>query len=125
MAEFKAYWKNYVNFSDRTTRRGFWIPYLIVELISIILTAVFAGGAIMAILEGNLDVGFGGLGLVGIWGLATLIPSIAIGIRRLRDAGFHPALILLNLIVGIGTIVYIVLLCFPSKDTEKNQVPVV
>ena len=54
-------------------------------------------------------------GLNALWFVATIIPYLAIGVRRLRDAGFSWALLLLGLIPVLGTITVIVLWVQPSK----------
>ena len=46
--------------------------------------------------------------------LALVIPSISVGVRRLRDAGYHPALLLVGLIPLVGTLMLIVLLASPA-----------
>ena len=47
---------------------------------------------------------------------ASFIPSIALQVRRLRDAGFHWALIFLRFASFIGDIVLLVLCCQPTKS---------
>ena len=74
MNEYLAMWKNFANFSDRTSRRGYWMALLINFIISLVL------GVIIAILP---KLGF----ISYIYSLAALIPSLAIAVRRLRDAG--------------------------------------
>jgi len=109
MTEFKAFWQNYVNFSDRTTRRGYWMAFLFLLIANIIVGAI---------------VGITGLTiLTGIWGFVYLLPLLAIWIRRLRDAGMHWAWIFINIIPVIGWIAFIVFLCRPSA--EQNGTPVV
>ena len=51
-----------------------------------------------------------------IFGLALLLPSLALMVRRLRDAGFHWALIFI-LFVPLGSIVLLVLFAMPTKET--------
>ena len=101
MNEFVDFWVNYVNFSGRTTRRGYWMAYLFVVLIS------FAASILVGIAP-NLSF------LYYIWTLAVFLPSIAIMVRRLRDAGKHWAWIFISLIPILGIIILIVLLCQPS-----------
>ncbi|HEY7884960.1 MAG TPA: DUF805 domain-containing protein, partial [Cellvibrionaceae bacterium] len=61
-----------------------------------------------------------GLGiLVNLYGLALLIPTLAAGARRLRDAGFTPWLLLIGLIPVIGWIALIVLLAQPTKGMAE------
>lgn len=87
-------WKNYFNFSGRTTVPGYWWAFLCNFVVSYIC---------------------GFLGILGtIYSLAALIPGLAIGIRRLNDAGKHWAWIFINFIPVVGQIIYIVLLCKPS-----------
>ena len=106
MTEFANAWKNYVNFSDRTTVRGYWMAFLF------FIIAAFVVGIIAA---------FVGMWLSYIWGLAIFLPSLAMAIRRLRDAGKAWYWIFINLVPLAGFIIYIVLLCKPS--IPDNGVP--
>ena len=47
--------------------------------------------------------------------LVTIVPSIAIGIRRMRDIGQSGWWLLINLIPFIGWIVFIILAAQPTK----------
>ena len=49
------------------------------------------------------------------YGVATVLPGIAITVRRLRDAGYNWAFIFIPLIPFVGGIIFIVLLCQPTK----------
>ena len=102
MTEFVNMWKNYVNFSARTTRRGYWMAYLFLVILSIIVQVIanITGADIIST----------------IFGLAVLIPALAMGIRRLRDAGKG----LWWIIIPIGNII---MLAQPSKPDDG--VPVV
>ncbi len=67
--------KKYVVFSGRATRREFWMFVLINFVIS------FALSFITGIIDPK-----GGLGIIGtLFSLATLLPSIAVGVRRMHD----------------------------------------
>ena len=46
------------------------------------------------------------------------LPWIALTVRRLRDAGFHWALIFVGFIPMVGGIALLVLLAMPSKEVE-------
>ena len=48
-------------------------------------------------------------------GLALLLPGLALTVRRLRDAGFHWALIFI-VFIPLGSIVLLVLLAMPTKE---------
>ena len=49
-------------------------------------------------------------------GLALLLPGLALTVRRLRDAGFHWALIFVAFIPVVGGIALMVLLAMPTKE---------
>lgn len=51
-----------------------------------------------------------------IYGLAAFIPSLALTVRRLRDAGFHWAMIFISFVPYIGSLALIVLLALPTKE---------
>lgn len=51
-----------------------------------------------------------------IFGLALFLPGLALTVRRLRDAGFHWALIFVGFVPFVGSIALLVLLATPSKD---------
>jgi uncharacterized membrane protein YhaH (DUF805 family) len=59
-------------------------------------------------------------GIQLIYGLGILLPSLAVGVRRLHDIGQSGWLILVGLIPIIGTIVLIILFVLESKpDTNE------
>ena len=89
----------YSLFDGRAGRQEFWMFALFSIIVSIVLS----------IIDGilGLSVG-GGLGLLGtIYGLAVLVPSIAIGCRRLHDVGQSGWLQLLALIPIVGALILI------------------
>jgi len=95
-------WKNYANFADRTTVRGYWMAFLF----------NFIAGFIL-----------GWIPVVNfLYGLAVLVPGLAIGIRRLRDAGKHWTNIFWILLPLAGVIIYIVFLCKPSVPDDGTPV---
>ena len=61
------------------------------------------------------------LGLVviiyAIFYLAILVPTLALSVRRLRDAGFHWAFIFLRF-VPMGGIALLILFAMSTKETE-------
>jgi uncharacterized membrane protein YhaH (DUF805 family) len=66
-------WKNFANFSGRARRSEYWYFFLFNFIIAVIL------GQIAVLIEFPW--------LVTIYYLATLIPSIAVGVRRMHDVG--------------------------------------
>lgn len=132
MKYFLDMYKRYVDFSGRSTRTEFWCAYGIWLAIYVVLyiIAMVAGGINMAaVVAGNGGaagsvIGLILMGVMLIFALGSLIPLIAIQIRRLRDAGYQWWVFLLcyvgNFLCGIGSIVLIVLLCMPTKEPENQ-----
>ena len=113
---YKKYWMGYVDFTGRSTRSEYWLAVLANTIVSIILFTVI----IVAILFDRPDSDYHIIlnllyGLAMVYFFATYIPSIALQVRRLRDAGFHWALIFLRFASVIGDIVLLVLSCQPTK----------
>ena len=91
--------KKYVVFDGRAHRTEFWMFVLVNLVISILLT-------IVDVAIGTYEAG-GGL-LSGIYSLAVLLPSLAVGARRLHDIGRSGWWLLLGLIPIVGIIILIV-----------------
>ncbi|MCZ2404793.1 DUF805 domain-containing protein [Paenarthrobacter sp. Z7-10] len=65
--------------------------------------------------------GFGIYGvLAGLWGLATIIPSLALLARRLHDGNFSAWLILIGLVPFLGVIALLVLTLLPSNPQGQR-----
>ena len=97
----KTFFSKYFDFSGRTSRKDFWLTILWLFLIGIVIGVITAVLPVLAL-------------ITWIWSLIILIPSLAMGARRLRDAGFSPLWLLL-LLTGIGGIILIILWIFPKK----------
>ena len=100
-----SYWKkvvleNYLNFDGRARRAEFWWYFLANLIISVVLNIVDAA---LGLGSGY----YGGL-LTGIYGLAVLLPGLAVGIRRLHDTDRSGWWLLLVFIPIVGIIVLIV-----------------
>lgn len=106
MSWYLAVLKNYVGFSGRARRTEYWMFFLVNIIISIIL------GIIDAIIHSQI--------LSLIYGLAVLLPSLAVGCRRLHDTDRTGWWLLIGLIPVIGAIVLIVFFCI-AGDTGDNK----
>ena len=89
--------KNYVNFNGRARRSGYWYWVLFVSLFTIV------GSIVNAVTEIGV--------LAGVFGLATLLPSLGVGVRRLHDIDKSGWFLLLWLIPIVGAIILIVWAC--------------
>ena len=123
---YKNFFKNYAEFTGRSTRPDFWwvwlgnlilsIPFWIIYFYTVFLSAVMA-----SVDDSVSEATFMVLGLVviiyAIFYLAILVPTLALSVRRLRDAGFHWAFIFLRF-APMGGIALLILFAMPTKETE-------
>jgi len=93
----EAGFKNYVNFSSRASRSEYWFWILF----SVVGQAVFAVADAMT--------GFGVLSVLFV--LSTLLPGIAVAVRRLHDLDKSGWFLLLVLVPLVGAIILIVWAC--------------
>ena len=95
----QACFAKYVTFSSRAARSEFWYWQLFLTL----------AGLIVAILDTSFGLHSKPLGL--IYYLVTLLPTLAVGARRLHDTGRSGWWLLLGLVPLIGWIVLLVWFC--------------
>ena len=113
---YKKFWKGYDDFRGRSTPSDYWFAYsahVLIFFASYLLLAVFQR---MAVDETSLltnEVIF--LFIFFVYGVAAILPGIAITVRRLRDAGYNWPYIFIPLIPFVGIFILIVLLCKPTK----------
>ena len=113
---YKKYWMGYVDFTGRPTRSEYWLAVLANTIVTIILFSIL----IVVIVFDSPDSPYHVILtllylLVMTYFPASFIPSIALQVRRLRDAGYHWALIFLRFAFVIGGIVLLILFCQPTK----------
>jgi uncharacterized membrane protein YhaH (DUF805 family) len=123
---FKRFWKKYATFSGRASRSEYWYWTLITTVVTVVLEIIagIAGGAGASVsANGTTMMGAGG-GIVflilGLWGLATVVPSLALLARRLHDGNFSALLILIGLIPVLGAITLFVLALMPSNPQGQR-----
>ncbi|AMB57976.1 DUF805 domain-containing protein [Microterricola viridarii] len=118
---FSRFWKKYGTFSGRASRSEYWfwaLANFIVTGLLIILTAVF--GLTGSTLDSNTGsyqlsgVAVAGIIVVGLWSLATLIPGLALTVRRLHDINFSGWMWFLNLIPSVGSLIIFIFTVLPS-----------
>ena len=89
----------YAQFNGRANKAEFW-QYVLISIALSLLMSIFGGVKILRMIFMILNV---------IVMLALLIPSLAVGVRRMHDIGKAGGWILINLIPIIGSIWFIVL----------------
>ena len=150
---YKKFWTRYADFSGRSSRSDYWWVVLCNFLITLPFSLIALFGFLIPLFseiyyaglydyEPDLSGAMAGAGfaafimfLLAIYGLATIVPHLAITVRRLRDAGFHWAFIflgvgptiasfipVLNILAALVSlpcgIALIVLLCQASKPAQ-------
>ena len=112
---YKNFFKGYVDFAGRSTRSEYWWVWLANNILSIPLYMAY-GNAMSNPRNESALIALGGTAIIYmVIGLALFLPGLALTVRRLRDAGFHWALIFI-LFVPLGSIVLLVLLAMPTKE---------
>ncbi len=99
--------RKYADFTGRATRSEYWWWALFSAIVSSAL-----GALNLATPEGVIAVGSS---LAGVWSIAVLVPSLAVAVRRLRDAGRAWTDLFWILLPIAGLIVLIVYWCEPSR----------
>ena len=115
---YKSFFKGYVDFAGRSTRSEYWWIWLGNMILYIPFFFAY-GNAIANPRNESALVALGGIAIIYmIFGLALFLPGLALTVRRLRDAGFHWALIFVILIPIVGPFALLALLAMPSKEVE-------
>ena len=150
---YKKFWTRYADFSGRSSRSDFWWVFLCHFLLTLPFSLIALFGFLIPLFsevyyaglydyEPDFSGAMAGAGfaafimfLLAIYGFATIVPNLAITVRRLRDAGFHWAFIfltvgpsiasfipVLNILAALVSlpcgIAMIVLLCQASKPAQ-------
>ena len=117
----KRFYQNYAKFSGRASRSEFWW----VQLFFILTSVVLAGGGIAlgftwgsTYIDGEAQPGplfYPFVILLTLLNLASIIPMIALTVRRLHDGGFSGLWYLISFVPYIGSFVLLVFAVLPSK----------
>ncbi|WP_114559795.1 DUF805 domain-containing protein [Desertihabitans aurantiacus] len=118
------FFKKYAQFNGRASRS----EYLWATLFNVIVVAVLYGVALAIVgatagsasdpsqVSSGAGAGLGIIALIiGLYGLAIIVPSIALQVRRLHDTGQSGFLVLLNLIPSIGGLIVFIMCCLPTS----------
>jgi len=125
----KTVFRKYAEFGGRASRPEFWWWTLFSTLVSAALNAVSVPmyGVVptrMFDYAHGVSVGYTSFGLSGLWGVAVLVPTLAVTVRRLRDAGRSWTQLFWILLPIAGVIILIVRLCEPSVASAAQDAEV-
>ena len=86
------YFKKYATFAGRASRSEYWWVYLFTAIVTIVLTSLGQVTAVAMV-----------VGVVSIvWTLGTIIPNLAVAVRRLHDTNKSGWLVLLPAVFSYG-----------------------
>ena len=107
MNGYLATLKKYADFNGRARRTEYWLFVLFSMVIAMVL--------------GVVDYVLGTPGIIGlIFALAILIPSIAVGVRRLHDTDRSGWWLLIAFIPVIGTIALLIFLLLDGTPGDNR-----
>jgi uncharacterized membrane protein YhaH (DUF805 family) len=117
----KSFWSNYATFKGRARRSEYWFIQLFLVLTNLAVAAID-----LALMNGDVDrfIANGGGGIVGlIWILVTIVPALAVLVRRLHDIGRSAWWLLIGLVPFVGTVVLFVFTVFDSTPGQGKYGP--
>jgi uncharacterized membrane protein YhaH (DUF805 family)/cold shock CspA family protein len=122
---WRAITANYVNFRARARRKEYWGYYLFWAISAVALTVIgFGIDGALGRLDAGMEEPIAGFALPGLFVLATLLPSIAVTIRRIHDLGLSGWFYLLILLPYVGGLIIFVFTLIPSQKHENRWGPV-
>lgn len=112
-------WMRGFDFESRARRREYWFFQLYNAVINVGITLLLTGVGLAASVD-EVTIELVDNVISGIFGLAALIPGIAVAIRRLHDIGKSGWWLLLYLLCVIGAIILLIW-DFTDSQEEPNE----
>lgn len=112
----KVVLKNYANFQGRARRSEYW--YFV--LFNIIVIVPFYVLALIGIANDSVILSGLGFAVYGIVALGTLVPSLAVVVRRLHDTNRSGWYYFIGLIPLVGGILLLVWMCTDGDRFQNN-----
>ncbi len=126
-------YRRYAEFDGRSQRMEYWmfmLFYILVTLFAVILILAAVPWSEMEAAEAGQQVDaepsplfWVGFSVAGIFWLASLVPSIAVTVRRFHDQDKSGWLYLLNFIPYIGGLVVLVFMCLEGTRGPNQYGP--
>ena len=123
----------YVSFGGKAKRNEFWSWALFVAIVSCVL---FGAAAMLAIIRNSAgpdtasnplfwlsSIIFYIFMLLGLFLLFCLLPTLAVAVRRLRDAGYYPWTIIIPILLLIGSYHPALVVALSGMDSNPPEIP--
>lgn len=110
---FSSCMKRYAQFSGRASRSEYWF-FLLAYLILFVLITLVSNALTIA-----TEIELLGTIILLIFILGSIIPSLAVQVRRLHDRDLSAWSLLLLLLPCFGLIVLLIMSCLPSKNVHN------
>jgi uncharacterized membrane protein YhaH (DUF805 family) len=117
----RSFWKRYRDFRGRSRRSEYWFIQLFLVVTNIAVAIID-----LALMGWDVDrfIANGGGGIVGlVWILVTIVPALAVLVRRLHDTGKSGWWVLVGLLPLVGAIVLLVFTVTDSSPGENKFGP--
>ena len=118
--------KKYATFAGRASRSEYWWWTLFTTIVFIGLTVPTAVIGIQTSPDGGDTPGLPAIPLIillVLFSLAVVVPTIAVTVRRLHDAGYSGWLFLLTLIPSVGWLILLVFAVLPPSPAGAKYDP--
>ena len=121
-------YRRYAEFSGRSRRKEYWMFYLLIVIFLTVLSVIMSMGAPTVdpltgqVSGGGMMTTVGG-GLLLLFGVGTIIPSLAVSIRRMHDQDKSGWFLLLALIPLLGGLVVLVFMCLEGTKGPNRFGP--
>jgi len=116
-----SFWKRYRDFGGRSRRSEYWFIQLFLVVTNIAVAIID-----LALMGWDVDrfIANGGGGIVGlVWILVTIVPALAVLVRRLHDTGKSGWWALVGFLPLVGAIVLLVFTVTDSSPGENKFGP--
>lgn len=121
----KLFFKNYATFYGRASRSEYWWVQLWGLIFGVVVGILAVLTVIPAAASGSSELPVGYFvvtGLASLVGLAVIVPSLSVEVRRLHDAGFSGSFVLFRL-VGLSLVPLIMCIMQPKPDGFRFDNP--
>jgi uncharacterized membrane protein YhaH (DUF805 family) len=117
MTDFINVFKKYADFSGRAHRREYWMFTLFNTLIIFALSLIGIGFVVYNINPAII------IGIISVYGLAVIIPSLALTVRRLHDIDKSGWLFFITFVPAVGGIILFVFSVLDGTPGDNQYGP--